>query len=60
MCGKDSKNNFEVNYRFGYDSNKRDGDYLLLHLCGECLDCMTDKLVESCKHNPITENEDWL
>jgi len=55
-CGKDSKNNFEVKYRFDYGS-KRDGDYFLLHMCDKCLDEFADNMIEVCVHNPVEEGE---
>lgn len=55
-CGNDVEyyNEFEVNYRFGYES-KYDSDFFLLHLCGKCLDIWTAELIKTCIHSPIKE-----
>ena len=41
-------------YVYGYYS-KRDLDMLDLKICVECLDKLTDKLINECKVNPVLE-----
>ena len=55
-CGKiiNKKEIFNFTYIYGYNS-KRDMDALKLHLCYECLDSLTDKLIAECQVNPIIE-----
>lgn len=58
-CGKefnvwDKDNGFSCHTAFGYGS-KRDGDFIDLDLCCECMDKVVDNLVAECKHNPINE-----
>ena len=61
MCGKDFgvpdiQNGFGIfTDKIGYGS-KYDGDQLSLDLCCEC----TDKIIDMCKVNPITEYEDYF
>lgn len=56
MCGKEieSYNEFNINYQFGYES-LHDGENLNLDLCGECLDKITQYLLDNCKISPLTE-----
>lgn len=54
LCGKElgEYDDFGVSYEFGYGSIN-DGDKMDLDLCCECLDKVTEHLINSCKLNPI-------
>jgi hypothetical protein len=45
-----------LQYQYGYFT-ERDGDTLNLKLCPDCLERFTQKMIESCKINPITAYE---
>lgn len=57
MCGRkiEKYNDFNINYRFGYES-RHDGDGMELDLCGSCLDKFTQYLIDNCTINPVIDN----
>lgn len=56
-CGREIPKHEEatLQYEYGYFSHNRDGDILNLILCPECLEILTQKLIDICKINPIIE-----
>lgn len=55
-CGRKVENHKAERFQFQYGYfSKRDMDILDLTLCNDCLDKLTDRLIQECQVNPVKE-----